>query len=160
MEAIQIERINLVSRHQQLVHFEPRKDQNTPTMDYSVFNPQNIETVGTSYYYSSLQYLGYSTNTPQECDVKPNLWWVSALYYLFCLIFLQATYANNPIALYMAVRHCLEQEMIIVQKVGDLELRIIHQMISDKTQRGPMSGFYLARSDILIHFCLQDETVI
>ncbi|XP_059094074.1 signal transducer and activator of transcription 5B-like isoform X2 [Tigriopus californicus] len=29
---------------------------------------------------------------------------------------LKATYANNPIGLYMAVRHCLEQEMIIVQK--------------------------------------------
>lgn len=76
------------------------------SMDF--FGPR-VEYLGTSYYYSSLNYLGYSPFAPAEhCyDVKPE---VSAL-------FLQQTYGTNPIGLFMTVRTCLEQEMKIVQQV-------------------------------------------
>ena len=64
-------------------HFPP-SNVGDVEMDYPSFFPnQQIQTVGTSYYFSSLYYLGYSRVNHQsqtdhlQQDVKPNLWWVS-----------------------------------------------------------------------------------
>ena len=82
-------------------------------------------TVGTGYYYSSFHYLGYSPFSAaaaaggglEQHDVKPDLArWVSEWRSLPLLLF-QQTYSANPLALYVAVRLCLEQEMKIVEQV-------------------------------------------
>ena len=48
-----------------------------------MFNPQHYHTVGTSYYYSSFNYLGYSPYAVDgDGDVKPNIaFWVSRFSY-------------------------------------------------------------------------------
>ena len=80
-------------------------------------------TVGTGYYYSSFHYLGYSPFSAagaglEQRDVKPAdlARWVSERRSLPLLLF-QQTYSSNPLALYAAVRLCLEQEMKIVEQV-------------------------------------------
>ena len=49
----------------------------------SFFNNPRVTTVGTSYYHSSLHYLGYSPYASADPgmggDVKPNLLWVSEI---------------------------------------------------------------------------------
>ena len=83
-------------------------------------------TVGTGYYYSSFHYLGYSpfsaaaAAAAPDGDVKPdiaNCPWVSPRPLMSPSHFLQQSYSANPLALYVAVRRCLEQEMKIVEQV-------------------------------------------
>ena len=42
-----------------------------------MFHPQQFHTVGTSYYGSGFNYLGYSPYVTEGADVKPNILWVS-----------------------------------------------------------------------------------
>ena len=67
-------------------------------MDHSIFNQQqsHVQTVGTSYYYSSLLYLGYSPYTHMEADVKPNIWWVSVPFHGLFLFFFPAELCRQP----------------------------------------------------------------
>ena len=81
-------------------------------------------TVGTGYYYSSFHYLGYSPYSAagvsaHDGDVKPDIacQWVSESKSHVCSFVLQQSYSANPLALYVAVRRCLEQEMKIVEQV-------------------------------------------
>ena len=50
-------------------------------MELSIFNANHsLHTVGTSYYYSSYHYLGYSPYSGSISeDVKPNIIWVSRI---------------------------------------------------------------------------------
>ena len=93
----------------------------------SFFNNPRVTTVGTSYYHSSLHYLGYSPyndpNSMESGDVKPNILWVSPALIIVHFFFLppslsQLSYSTNPIGLFLTVRHCLNQEMKIVNQVS------------------------------------------
>lgn len=82
----------------------------------SNFGMNNLQTAGTSCYNSNMHYLGYSPY-PMSEDVKPNLFWVSASTNHRHCSYLQAKYEGNLLLLFQTVRHCLEQELKIVQEV-------------------------------------------
>lgn len=83
-------------------------------------------TIGTSYYYSSLNYLGYSPFSESyyqaNYETKPFAAFGpegSVSLYLFNFFFnfyFQQTYKANPLSLYITLRQCLEQEIQLVKQ--------------------------------------------
>jgi hypothetical protein len=96
-------------------------------------------TIGTSYYYSSLNYLGYSPYAdPGYGDIyetKPFIYpgmvsFVTSAFFLF-----QQTYSLDPLRIYKTLRHCLEQEVQLVQQ----EVNIFGRRIRKRSRSGDRS---------------------
>ena len=93
---------------------------------------EDPRTIGTSYYYSSLNYLGYSPYS-DPCygglyETKPFAAYPALVRNNLYLLFFQQTFASDPLLIYKTLRQCLEQEIQLVQQEVNF-LRHTHFLI-------------------------------